>query len=174
MQDKKIFALYCIIFCSLALSICKEKGCTNPAAINYSSIADEDDGSCIICKSSQTEIGSGSCNLVDFNSGGPHWNDVVAAFTISQRSVVYNNSACGSGECVFYLSVHSLVPENMDINFHIQCSGNVFFNFNGFVTVNGNQTTASVQINTTSVSNPCGLFNSGSLFVSSNLDIVYH
>jgi len=38
--------LFVLVVCSLALTGCKKKGCTNPAALNYDSKAKQEDGSC--------------------------------------------------------------------------------------------------------------------------------
>ena len=48
----------------ILFSGCKEKGCTDPKAVNYNSVAEEDDGTCIICNGTTDTISVTTCDLL--------------------------------------------------------------------------------------------------------------
>ena len=167
---KKVFFPVCVLISAMLINGCKEKGCTDKRAINYNSVATEDDGSCIICQSTESEIASKTADLVDNNFSSPHYNQVVARFTVRQKSLVFNNGLCGSHQCSFVVSVQSLVNQPMYMYYQLSSTGDIYFNTYKFLTIPANQNLTSDTVPNTSVSNPCGqLTNSLVSVYSSNI-----
>lgn len=174
---KKFFALITVC-CFGAIIIfssgCKEKGCTNPAAINFNSVADEDDGTCILCNEAVDTLAILSKDLIDFNSSGPHYNTVVATFYVAQLRKKYSYSECGSNNCYIVISIQNHVNETMTINYNIQGSGNVSFSRSNVIAIPGNSKVQSDNIASINISNPCGFFSTSSLFVQTFGNIIYN
>ncbi len=164
----------CLLLASFFISGCHEKGCTDPHAVNYNSVADQDDGSCIVCASVQTEIGTSTAELTDFNSSSPHYNEVVARLHLRQIKDSHNNSACGTSDCKIYFTIENLVNSRIDFFGQVQCSGgNFFFSFSQFETILANQSTTETIIPST-VSNPCGSLATSFTNFFTNGSITYH
>ena len=142
MNRQNLFAK--IFFASLViagLSSCHEKGCTDKNAINYNVAADQDDGSCIVCKTTVNNIGEESSFLIDENWGSPHYNQVVAKFNVSQDRSTPNNQICGTGTNTLGLKIESLVSEKMSFSYHVYSyNGPLYFNYNNSVSVDGHAT----------------------------------
>jgi len=159
----------------LLFSGCKERGCTNPAAINYNSVAEEDDGTCIVCQTTYESLGIKSRNLVDNNFSSPHFNQSVALFTIEQQRISYNNNVCGgSAECIIIVSATSLVNESMQILYDLQSSGSLSFSFNDLIDLAPNQFLIIDTMTASNISNPCGNINSSTLNIFLNENILYY
>jgi hypothetical protein len=157
----------------LSSSGCKEEGCTDPSAINYNSIADDDDGSCIYCNSTVDTLGTLTSQLVDNNFSSIHFNQVVADITLIQLKNNYSYSECGSNGCFFIVKIDSRVIERMNFTLSLQANGDIFISWARSVSVDPNEPFYTEKIPSNSISNPCGNISSSSMFVNHNGTIFY-
>ena len=166
-------SLFLLVFL-FSSSSCQQKGCTDKNAINYNSVADVDDGSCITCSSETDTLGTISAELWDNNFSSPHYNQNVATFYVTQVKNNYVYTECGTNNCYFPVKVKSLVNERMTFTFNLQASGNIFFNYQRNITIEGNETKQIDNVPQNVISSPCGFIFSTSLFVSTNGNIIYN
>ncbi|MCR9173172.1 MAG: hypothetical protein NXI10_11795 [bacterium] len=88
------------IACSVVLFSCKEEGCTDPFAINYSADAEKDDGSCVLegrvlvwfNAATATDLVNASIPNVDIVING------VMEGSIGMTESSVTEPACGDGE----------------------------------------------------------------------------
>ncbi len=105
------------IVCSIG---CKQGGCTDKAAINYSNTADKDDGSCLYCKTTIAKGDSFSVTMKDNNSvGGQYMVDVIK-YTFTNYSTNYNSKRCGTDSCKTMLTIQNLVNWTTCFSYNIQ------------------------------------------------------
>ncbi len=129
-------------------SSCHEKGCMDKNALNFNVTADQDDGSCIVCKTQVNNLATQSIYLVDNNFSSPFFNVTVARFDLTQPLTSFNYSECGKGTCTVNLSVANLINKNMTVGYRL-------FNFSGPVNINAEST---IVVNADSTSNQ-GIIN---------------
>ena len=114
----KIFFLVSV--CVLFLNSCKERGCTNPAAVNYDVTADEDDGSCIVCSTTEELYDYQEVYLEDETWGSPHYNEMVAKFELSQNIENPTNQVCGTASTYISVKVRSLINQKMYLTYWVR------------------------------------------------------
>jgi hypothetical protein len=97
------------------MSGCKREGCTDPAALNYNSVANEDDGSCLFCEDGYTE-NKFELDVIDDNFSSVFFNQVVAKVNITHVVEGYQFEQCGDSQCKVYYEVQNMT--NMGITFY--------------------------------------------------------
>ncbi len=117
MKHPTIPSILLILLISLITIIsnsCKQEGCTDKAAINYSTIADKDDGTCMYCKTTITKCDTASIFLFDYNSGSMYYMQNVARGFLTTYHVKYNYPTCGTDSCQFFLTIQNLINKDID------------------------------------------------------------
>jgi|GEM_PF-2151682 len=166
-----------IILSALCISIfsscTKQRGCTNKNAVNFNVTADEDDGTCIVCHTIKTDIDSVKIYLKDKKFGSPHYNQLVARYSLIQRMETPSDKVCGKEISKVSLKIESLVTQNMYFNYSInRFSGPVYISYYDNVIIDAGD---SVSVGTIVTFNnpPFLIISLDSLTVSSS-DITYY
>lgn len=173
---KALVTISTIFFIFILFSGCKEKGCTDPSAINYNSVADEDDGTCIICHGTTDTISNRTCDLIDNNFSSPRFGDVVGVFYLTQTQDKYPYTECGTNKCHIQVNFQSLVDSEMVFTFNLQhssSSSNVSFSWSKSIVVPRLQNLNLGSVPDASVFNPCNPLIQNNIFCSSFNSIIY-
>lgn len=173
MQLKNIALLFLTFFVLMTGQSCKEKGCTNPNAINYNSVADEDDGTCILCNGTTDTLSVSICNLFDYNVSSPHYGDNVGVFHITQVRTDYPYAECGTKTCHILVRFESKVNSSMEMTFNLQCSGFISFSWGKTIMVTPLQNLELGSVPDVNINNPCSPISQSSLFCNTFGSINY-
>ena len=160
-------------FALIVLTSCHKSGCTNRDAINFDVTADKDDGSCIVCNSTETKIDTESAFLKDKKFGSIHYNQNVAKFYFDELQITPNNRVCGKETGIITLTIKSLVNQNMFLYYRAYAlNGPLYINISKQITINAND---SINLGLVqSLNNPPFLpISLDSIVVETQNDIIY-
>jgi len=134
-----------------AVQSCKE-GCNDKNAINYSSSATENNGTCLYCDSTQIANGSSIYEIEDENSQSPYYFQYVLRTIVTSQELQLNGNGCkflgygsGSNSCNEYSNNLQLVNVTSS---KITFTGQLFINYES---QSGAQTTVTYNFNSTQV-----------------------
>ena len=159
----------------MLLASCHKRGCTDHDAVNFDVTADEDDGTCIVCQSTDTRIDSVFAYLKDTQFGSIHYNQNVAKCWLYENHQTPSDKVCGKATGTISLVFQSLVPQTMFVYLRLYNynNGPVNVNFSKQILINAHDTLNVGLVET--LNNPPFLpISLDSIITDTQGNIVYH
>jgi hypothetical protein len=176
MRAANRYIIFVISIVAFLAEGCKQEGCTDRSALNYNSLAKEDDGSCLYCEQQKIQKGSASVDVIDYNYSSPYYYTTVARVLVTQTANTYNFSSCGEEACMVYYEVQNILNRKISFYYSLSGFGEVFFNTPlEYANLEAYQT--SVRDSTVasgSFGNSCGTLFPGQVSVNVSGNISYY
>lgn len=130
---KKVKLLIVLLFV-VSVSSCKKEGCTNSQALNYSSEAKKDDGSCILQSDVQNQVESNDAQVysytLNFNSVDSYqqYTGVASDFDDGDVVITFVEDPNESGLDGFWVQMPYISDDYVNFYAEITDNGNIFLN----------------------------------------------
>lgn len=168
-QLRHLLILFCC-GCVFLMSGCRQEGCTDKAALNYSSVASKDDGSCVYCEKTKSE-NEFDLNIIDWNFSSEYYGQTVARVHLHHMEEGYQFDDCGDGECKIYFDVENLRNRGMSFYYYLSFSSFTSFSYSIYLPAYETTTPDSI-VSSGTFSDVCNV-HEGSTQVYLNSDITY-
>jgi hypothetical protein len=145
----------------LFFTSCHNSGCTNKNAVNFDITADEDDGSCVVCRTTTDDIAYKLTYLQDNSCCSEYSGQLVAIAYVHQFREIPNDKLCGSPKSNLNIRFKNLKEKTMQIqNFSVsEMSGpvDVFISASLNVTIGPGEIVDIGDFPNAIVNNPAGI-----------------
>lgn len=169
---KKLILLISII---TVISSCKERGCTDKNALNYSSLANEDDGSCRFCTEKTAILDTNVFYFTDYNSNSQYYTDQVLSIGVKEFSKKFSDTKCLSeqeneiAECPINIVFTNLTSKKEKFVFSIRIGfENQIYGYPDTVEIGAYQKVVISNLKNTDGSNSCFDLHSGFNIIINN------